>query len=78
MAAAVDEDVAHHAVAALAGETLLAVGLLGRGLVPLHRQVVMGDLQLLVSRFGVQLERLAWCKGREWTRVYNGRQTIFS
>lgn len=60
MATAVDEDVPHHAVAALAGEAILAVALLGRGFVPLHRQVIVGHLQLLVGRFGIQLERLAW------------------
>lgn len=63
MASAVDVDVAHNAVAALAAEALLAVALLGRGLIPLHRQVVVGDLQLLVGRFGVQFERLAFLTG---------------
>lgn len=66
MTAAVDVDVSHHAVAALAGETLLAVAFLGRGFVPLHCQVIVGHLQLLVGRFGIQFERLAWQKrGRE-------------
>lgn len=59
MAAAVDVDVPHHAVAVLAGEALLAVALLGRGFVALHRQVVVGHLQLLVGRLGVQFEGLA-------------------
>lgn len=57
--AAVDVDVSHHTVAALAGEAVLTVAFLRRGLVSLHRQVVMGHLQLLVGRFGIQLERLA-------------------
>lgn len=65
MAPAVDEDVSHHAVAALAGEALLVVGLLRRGLVALHRQVVVGHLQLLVGGLGVELERLAWRKRKE-------------
>lgn len=60
MTPAVDEDVSHHAVAALAGEAVLAVAFLGRAFIPLHRQVVVGHLQLLVSRLGVQLERLTW------------------
>ncbi len=60
MTTTVDVDVSHHAVATLAGETLLAVAFLGRGFVPLHCQVIVGHLQLLVRRFGVQLERLAW------------------
>lgn len=59
VAPTVDVDVPHHAVAALAGEALLAVALLGRGLVPLHRKVVVGDLELLVGRFGIQFEWLA-------------------
>lgn len=66
MASAVDVDVGHNTVAALAAEALLAVALLGRGLIPLHRQVVVGDLQLLVGRFGVQFERLAFFDG--WKR----------
>ena len=49
MAAAVNEDVSCDTVAAMGGEFVLAVALLGRRLVPLHRQVVMGHPQLLVS-----------------------------
>lgn len=60
VAPAVDVDVPHHAVAVLAGEAVLAVALLGRGFVALHRQVIVGHLQLLVSGFGVQLERLTY------------------
>lgn len=63
MAPAVDVDVANNTIAALAAEALLAVALLGRGLIPLHRQVVVGDLQLLVGRFGVQFEWLAFLTG---------------
>ena len=65
VASAVDVNVADDAVATLAGEALLAVSLLRCRLVALHRQVVMGDLQLLVGGLGVQLERLAWTKRTE-------------
>lgn len=64
MAAAVYVDVSHHTIAALAAETLLAVALLGRGFVSLHCQVVVGHLQLLVGRFGIQFEWLALKKRR--------------
>lgn len=60
MTTAVNVDVPHHAVAVLAGETLLAVAFLGGCFVPLHCEVIMGHFELLVGRFGVQLERLAW------------------
>ena len=59
MTATVDVDIPHHAIAVLAAETLLAVAFLGRGFVPLHCQVVVGHLELLVGRFRIQLERLA-------------------
>lgn len=59
MTAAVDVDVSHHAVAALAAETLLVVALLGRGFVSLHCQVIVGHLQLLVGGFGIQFKWLA-------------------
>lgn len=58
MTTTINEDISHHAVAALAGETLLAVAFLGGGFIPLHCQVVVGHLQLLVGGFGIQLERL--------------------
>lgn len=64
MTATVDVDVSHHAVAALAGEALLAVAFLGCGFIPLHCQVIVGHLQLLVGRFGVQFKWLAWDKTR--------------
>ena len=59
VAATVDVDVARHAVVALAGEAVLALGLLGGRLLALHCQVVVGHLQLAVGRLRVQLERLA-------------------
>ena len=59
MTATVDEDVPHNAVATLATKTVLVVAFLGRGFVPFHCQVVMGYLELLVGRFGVQFKRLA-------------------
>lgn len=77
MAAAVDVDVAHHAVAALAGEALLAVAFLGRGFVPLHRQVIVEHLQLLVGRFGVQLEWLAWSRRKKLKCGYLGNKSFF-
>lgn len=49
MAAAVDVDIPCDTVAALAGEAVLTVALLGRRLVPLHRQAVMGHPELPVS-----------------------------
>lgn len=58
MAAAVDVHVSRDAVAAVAAEAILAVALLGRGLVPLHGQVVVGDPQLSVGGLWIQLERL--------------------
>lgn len=58
MAAAVDEDVASCAVAACSAEPLWRVALLQGALVLLHLQPVIGDLQLLVSHLGVQLEWL--------------------
>lgn len=64
MAPAVNVDVAHNTIAALAAESLLAVTFLGCGLISLHRQIVMGDLQLLVGRFGVQFEWLAYLNRR--------------
>lgn len=48
MAAAVDVDVSCDAVAAVTGEAVLTVALLGQRLVPLHRQVVVGQPQLPV------------------------------
>lgn len=65
MTATVNVDVSHHTIAALAGEAVLAVAFFGRGFVPLHCQVVVGHLQLLVGRLGVQLERLAWWRRRK-------------
>ena len=59
VAAAVDEDVAGGAVRPRAAEPLRRVALLQRALVLLHGQAVVGQTQLLVGRFGVQLERLA-------------------
>lgn len=59
MASAVDVDVGDDAVAALAGEAVLAVALLRRALVTFHRQVVVGNLQLPVGRLGIELEGLA-------------------
>lgn len=58
MAAAVDVDVSCDAIAAVTGEAVLAVALLGRCLIPLHRQVVVGHPQLPVSRLWVQFEWL--------------------
>lgn len=58
VAAAVDVDVSHDAIAAVAGESLLTVALLGRRLVSLHCQVVVGQPQLPVRRLWIQLERL--------------------
>ncbi len=49
MAAAVDVHVSCDAVAAVAGEAVLAVALLRRCLVSLHCEVVMGQSQLAVS-----------------------------
>lgn len=60
MAPAVNVDVSHHAVAAVAGEPVLTVALFGRRLVPLHRQVVVGHPQLSVSRLWVQPKRLTF------------------
>lgn len=66
MAAAVDVDVSRDAIAAVAGEAVLTVALLGRRLVPLHCQVVMGHPQLPVSRLRVQFEWLTfWDKSFE-------------
>lgn len=53
MAPAVDVDIPDDAVAALAGEPLLAVAFLGCGFVSLHCQVIVGHPQLLVSGFRV-------------------------
>lgn len=78
MAAAVDVDVSRDAVAAVAGEALLAVALLGRRLVSLHRQVVMGQPQLSVRRLGIQLERLTLkirCQG--FPNVLRYSQSLF-
>lgn len=47
--AAVDEHVPRHAVVPRAAEAVLSVALHGRGFVPLHRQTVMGHLQLPVG-----------------------------
>ena len=58
MAAAVDVDVSCDSVAAVAGEAVLTVALLGQRLVPLHCQVVVGHPQLPVSGLCVQLEGL--------------------
>lgn len=58
MATAVNVDVACDTITAVAGEAVLTVALLGRCLVPLHCQVVMGHPQLPVSRLWVQFERL--------------------
>lgn len=49
MAAAVDVDVPCDPVAAVAGEAVLTVALLGRRLVPLYCQIVMGHPELSVS-----------------------------
>lgn len=65
VAPAVDVHIPCDAVAALAGEAVLSVALLGQRLISLHCQVVMGDLQLLVGGLGVQLEWLAWTKRTE-------------
>ena len=62
MAPTVDVDISHHAVAAVAGESVLTVALFGRCLVPFHRQVVVGDPQLSVSRLRVQSKRLTFGK----------------
>lgn len=62
MAPTIDVDVSHHAVAAVAGESVLTVTLFGRRLVPLHCQVVVGHPQLSVSRLWVQPERLTFEK----------------
>lgn len=65
MASAVNVDIAYNAIAALAAESLLAVALLRGCLIPLNRQVVMGDLQLLVGCFGVQFKWLAYLDGEK-------------
>lgn len=62
MASAVDVDVSRHAVAAVAGKSVLTVALFGRRLIPLHCQVVVGHSQLSVSRLWVQPERLTFEK----------------
>lgn len=58
MAAAVDVDVSHDAVAAVAGEALLTVALFGRRLISLHRQIVVRQPQFPVRRLWIQLEGL--------------------
>lgn len=62
MAPAVDVDVSHHAVAAVAGEPVLTVALFGRRLVPLHRQIVVRHPQFSVSWLWVQPEWLTFEK----------------
>lgn len=62
MAPTVDVDISHHAIAAVAGESVLTVALFGWRLVPLHRQVVVGHPQLSVSRLWVQPEWLTFEK----------------
>lgn len=49
----VNIDISHHTIAALAGETVLAVAFLRCGFIPLHREVIVWHLQLLMSWFGV-------------------------
>lgn len=66
VASTVNVDIAYNAIAALAAESLLAVALLGGRLIPLHSQVVVGDLQLLVGCFGVQFEWLAYFDRSKW------------
>ena len=56
--AAVDEHVASHSVAPLTSEALRRVTLLRGRLVALDSQVVVGHLQLAMSRFGIQSKRL--------------------
>lgn len=58
MAATVYVDISRDAVAAVTGEAVLTVALLGRCLIPLHCEVVMGHPQLPVSRLWVQFEWL--------------------
>lgn len=65
MAAAVDVDISCDAVAAVAREAVLTVALLGRCLIPLHCQVVMGQPQLPVSWLWVQFEWLT-LKRQSW------------
>lgn len=54
----VNEHVTRSAVGARAAETLRGVALLQRALILLHGQTVIGQTQLLVGGFGVQLEGL--------------------
>lgn len=58
MASTINVDVSHHTIAALAGESILAVAFFGCGFISLDCQVVMGNLEFLMGRFGVQLEWL--------------------
>lgn len=65
MAPAVNEDITSSTVRARAAETLRGVALLQRALVLLHGQAVVGQTQLLVGCFWVQLEGLA-CEETEF------------
>lgn len=65
MAAAVDVDVPCDPVAAVAGEAVLTVALLGRRLVPLYCQIVMGHPELSVSWLWVQLKWLTLKKEKK-------------
>lgn len=58
MAATVNVDIPCNSIAAVAGEAVLTVALLGRRLIPLYCQVVMGHPQLSVSRLWVQFKWL--------------------
>lgn len=58
MAPTVDVDISRDTVAAVAGEAVLTMALLGRCLIPLYCQVVMGHPQLPVSRLWFQFEWL--------------------
>lgn len=70
MAATVDVDVSRDSIAAVAGETVLTVALLGRRLISLHCHVVMGHPQLAVSGLWVQFEWLAFEKGFHSTEFH--------
>lgn len=78
VAAAVDVDVPHDAVAAVAGEALLTVALLGRRLISLHRQIVVRQPQFPVRRLWIQLEWLTLKISNkfQYAQILNGNTVV--
>lgn len=60
VATTVNEDITSRAIGACSAEPLGGVALLQWALILLHGQTIVGQTQLFVGRFWVQLERLTW------------------